>query len=664
MNILGSKLKLLWERITFSRLTTIYFVYSLVHCIIQVTFQIQAFTINDRTATFLSSVITQGNATDPNGFVVLGKNDLRFCDQVFSNLSTSSCRVIWNGTALDDNAVSSSTSADSALKSALATPESTSTAISSASFSTSSSANDGIFTRKAMQMPSPNATTAVSVSKPDIDAASAHASKTLTVFTIATAAPSGNDVDDDDKKHKREDIETIHIDGQVQVKIDGLGSNADVTLDRVCLWTLNYPVDVLLNTKREDITFIAFQLWVLGMSIVAILNESIPHIIASLLTHMLATAWTGYQISHTESFKADFTRLTTNGACKPFILLPDYWRERRNAEMPLLALNIAALLISVFLTWRLVKLFGWQTFKRVGASVTINRVYKLVLILSIAIQLALFFMIVTVALWIDQLWNGQIAHLAILAFVYKPVFIIVLILLVPWLMTGWFAVRRELRMPMLVFLVLSLGYLAGWGVMFASTTFRWTFVQWRFFSLIASASVLLTLMAFILGVICRLNFGKGLPRYLNAQELIPDERVPDPFKSSTNDYDPEKVDFPSDVIPTFSVAFGLGDEVPPPNQMFTGRQRGPRFYNETMEPFENQTHSKIARPISHNKSLSSSSLGPEHHAPHASLVRYNTRDSQRSGRSMGSKSETTVARQGSQSSQSSTQSNPDRWVIE
>lgn len=85
---------------------------------------------------------------------------------------------------------------------------------------------------------------------------------------------------------------------------------------------------------------------------------------------------------------------------------------------------------------------------------TINRVYKLVLILSITIQLSLFFMVVTVALWIDQLWNGRIAHLARLTFVYKPVFIIVLVvsayrvnnvhvhgihipkqLLVPWLMT-------------------------------------------------------------------------------------------------------------------------------------------------------------------------------------------------------------------------------------
>jgi hypothetical protein len=33
-----------------------------------------------------------------------------------------------------------------------------------------------------------------------------------------------------------------------------------------------------------------------------------------------------------------------------------------------------------------------------------------------------------------------------------------------------------------------------------------------------SASVLLTMAAFVLGIICRFNFGKGLPRY---RELIP-----------------------------------------------------------------------------------------------------------------------------------------------
>lgn len=61
------------------------------------------------------------------------------------------------------------------------------------------------------------------------------------------------------------------------------------------------------NTKREDATFLAFQVWVLGMSIVALLNESIPHTLAALLTHLLATAWSVYQIFNTKNFQVRFS---------------------------------------------------------------------------------------------------------------------------------------------------------------------------------------------------------------------------------------------------------------------------------------------------------------------------------------------------------------------
>lgn len=73
---------------------------------------------------------------------------------------------------------------------------------------------------------------------------------------------------------------------------------------------------------------------------------------------------------------------------------------------------------------------------------------------------------------------------------------------------------------MLVFLVFTFGYLAGWGAMFASTTFRWTFVQWRFFSLVASGSVMLTLLVLLLGIVCRVNFGKGLLRYREPNSML------------------------------------------------------------------------------------------------------------------------------------------------
>ena len=108
-----------------------------------------------------------------------------------------------------------------------------------------------------------------------------------------------------------------------------------------------------------------------------IIGKSIPHIIASQLAHTMVTAWAGFQIKDTATFKADFSRLVTHGACA-VNLLPRYWEERSRIEIPLLALNVGAMLISAFLTWRLVEV-----------CLTVTAHYP-VLTCSIAIRMANF----------------------------------------------------------------------------------------------------------------------------------------------------------------------------------------------------------------------------------------------------------------------------------
>lgn len=130
------------------------------------------------------------------------------------------------------------------------------------------------------------------------------------------------------------------------------------------------------NTKREDIVFISFQFWVLGMSVVALLNESIPHIFASLTTHIMATAWGGFQLVHTAIFRRDYNTLITNGACRgvssklPIAL--NYWQTRREAEISSLTLNVLALVVSGFLSWRLFKVRYLGIISRSCAYTTIS----------------------------------------------------------------------------------------------------------------------------------------------------------------------------------------------------------------------------------------------------------------------------------------------------
>ncbi|KAH9486641.1 hypothetical protein JR316_0000706 [Psilocybe cubensis] len=601
---LSGPLQLMWNRISFSRLTIIYFIFSIAHFIIQLSIQIKAFTINAEAAHFLSNIVNEAQTTN-NSLPLLNGPILRMCSWVPSNLNVdvASCPVIWNGTASENDnfnniAIATASSAQPFISS-------TSSASSVLSYDTKetavvSSASVTKSTFISTTLPSTPTTIRVLSTQTSTQTVTviatakvtsvADESDTRTGIPPLTSSPDdeGADIDNDPFQYHnyRRGVQVIpsREGNTVQITLVGLVNDQNVTLDNDCLWALNWPVSVLGNTKREDMVFMAFQVWVLGMSIVALMNESIPHILASLVTHLMATGWAAFQISHTAEFHSDFNRVITHGACNKVSLLPTYWEARSKAEIPSLALNVIALIISSFLTWRLIKLFGWQTFKRVGASLTINRIYKLVLILSITIQLSLFFMIVTVSLWVDQLLNSVIGDFATSLKLYKVTSFITLALLIPWLMTGWFAVRRELRVPMIIFLSLSVLYLIGWGVMFISTTFRWTFRTWIFFSIMACASVFLTFTSIVLGIICRLNFGKGLARYLNAHQPLDEE---DDLNRSYGGSDFEKVAFPSSEkpLPTYASSFDDYESGYVPSLHY-GSTQGPRFSNKNAEPFE------------------------------------------------------------------------------
>lgn len=76
--------------------------------------------------------------------------------------------------------------------------------------------------------------------------------------------------------------------------------------------------------------------------------------LASLFVHIVASGWSAWQIAHTSRVRADFDRLMLNGACG-VDFIGSYWKSRSLAELPSMAFNIAALLVSIILTWRLVK---------------------------------------------------------------------------------------------------------------------------------------------------------------------------------------------------------------------------------------------------------------------------------------------------------------------
>lgn len=162
-----------------------YLIFSIVNCTVQVIFQAHAFRINKQAGDFLTGLIDAGNASLP-GFFVLGPQ-LSYCDHVPKALSTESCLVIWNGTSPGTGIRRSNTTS------------STSTTLSVQATSTPPS----------------------------------HTTVTDEADYVVEKRAVGS---------SPEFLPIASSDGQISVRLQGLPSIGNVTLDNDCLRALNWPV--------------------------------------------------------------------------------------------------------------------------------------------------------------------------------------------------------------------------------------------------------------------------------------------------------------------------------------------------------------------------------------------------------------------------------------
>lgn len=294
-----------------------------------------------------------------------------------------------------------------------------------------------------------------------------------------------------------------------------------VFLSRQCTQILVYPQQIMRNSKREDLTFVLLQFWLFAISVIAIMYDSVPHTLAVLMTRGLITSWSVYAVWRTKDIEERFKEMVfQDGTPCSVDLFPDYFPLRVSYEIPDLILNITALLIACYLSWTLLRDYNAQSFKHVGAPKHINRINKFFMAVLACLQLEAFVLVAAMGLWIDVLINTAIAGISAHTTEYKALFIASTILLLPWITMGWYAIRREMKIMMVCFLGIAFILLTGWSIMFYSIVYRWTFMQWPYLGCFTVASLVLIVASIILGVVCRLNFGKGLAQYLHAEDAL------------------------------------------------------------------------------------------------------------------------------------------------
>ncbi|RDB19618.1 hypothetical protein Hypma_013245 [Hypsizygus marmoreus] len=294
-----------------------------------------------------------------------------------------------------------------------------------------------------------------------------------------------------------------------------------VQLSQQCVQTLVYPEQIMHNSKREDLTFVLLQFWLLAISVIAIMHDSVPHTLAVLITRGLLTVWSGYAIWRTTFIEGNLQELMfKSGTPCSINIFPSYFTTRISYEIPDLILNCTALLIAGYLSWTLLQDYNAQSFKCVGAPKHINRINKFFMAVLACLQLEAFVLTAAMGLWIDVLMNTAIARISAHTTIYQGLFILTIILLIPWITMGWYAIHRELKVWMGIFLGIALVILSAWSIMFYSIVYRWTFMQWPYLGCFTVASLVLIVASMILGIVCRMNFDKGLAQYLHAESVL------------------------------------------------------------------------------------------------------------------------------------------------
>ncbi|KAH9856276.1 hypothetical protein C2E23DRAFT_511714 [Lenzites betulinus] len=298
------------------------------------------------------------------------------------------------------------------------------------------------------------------------------------------------------------------------------GANSMV-LSEQCARMLQYPGRILLDSQREDVALIGFQLYLLGISTFGILWNSVPHIWAVVFARVLQTSWAAYTVWCTTDTSFTYRSLIVDdGTPCNFDFIPSYFNTRLHLQIPGLVLSVTALISTTFLAWHIVRSYSPSAIHRAGPPQRLMRLYKFFLIKSTFLQLSLFFTLTTVSLWIDQLRTSEIADLAQSVPLYYALFVFIVVTIIPWMAMGYFSVLRENKLLMAGFLLLNVCYIAGLSAMLTAQAYVWTFTEWPFFGCMTVVSLLVLLGALVFGIVCWTGFRKGLAHYLHVEALL------------------------------------------------------------------------------------------------------------------------------------------------
>ncbi|CAJ0825982.1 6635_t:CDS:2 [Entrophospora sp. SA101] len=284
----------------------------------------------------------------------------------------------------------------------------------------------------------------------------------------------------------------------------------------------NIIVNRMANIVGENTIFIVFNFFQLWFSYNAIYYQNVIQLLTLAGINYFVGFFAIVQIIEINKWKANAEE------CKPAYIFQNQFERY---EIPLITISLLSATTMAYFTWKLYQQFGWNIYKKIGADLRMQSIYKTMLIFVMLLKLDVFFMIV-------------LAIQACTAFSYKAVddpkyldppvlywlHVFVTILIVFLQILAFRSVRMQIFIATWIITLADFIMILKFSIKSARED------SWFFFIGYIVSGIVMSLLTFIWGIFVLNNFGLGLKKHMNA-ELPQHDTNQSPRISTTQTFD-------------------------------------------------------------------------------------------------------------------------------
>jgi len=262
---------------------------------------------------------------------------------------------------------------------------------------------------------------------------------------------------------------------------------------------------------QENVIFMIFQLFQLWFCLNAVIKQNTIQIISLTIINFLCALYGIVQIFEIVKWANDLT-----GACPSGVTGIE--KEFFKVDFPLVVVLIIFALIMSLISFKLYQQFGWNIYKRIGADIKLQKVYKTMLIFVMLLKLDLFFvLLVSIEVFFAFSEDKGIGKIQFTFTLPKNIYyfhLAVTIMIFFLELLAYRSLQKEWKTGMITYVTLSTVTIIDFIMILKSATSTVS-SSWYFFIVFLTIAIILCTATWVYAILVFRNFDKGLKNILS-----------------------------------------------------------------------------------------------------------------------------------------------------